>query len=267
MSEKTILQSDNTGAQESTAEFNFREHLSEGNKEKFPEFKDMDSVFKGYDNLVSKMGQNPIVKPKDDASDEVKAEYFSSLRKELGAPDSKDAYKIEPIEGAPDGFINEELLDNVNDVFLKHGVPADAAKEIVNTYFTKQLEAHNGLQNEAAQAQEASIQALKDDWKGEYEGNINKAKAFAEKNYSTETIEKYGNDPLFIKDTLSLFNKTSGDRLEDLSGQVRQTSGDLRMEAISLQKSDDFKNTTSPSHNTVKTRVSDLYRQIAEMGA
>lgn len=252
------------GKEAAAGEINWRDGLSEDYKEKFPELKDVTSIFKSYDNLVTKMGQNPIVKPKDDATDEAKAEYLNSLRKELGAPENVDAYEFKLAEDLPEGFADEKLLGDMKEVFLEAGIAPESAQKIIDTYFEKQLTAFNEGQAQVTQANETAVQELKDAWKGEYDGNLNKAMAFAERNYSKEVIDKFGNDPDFIKNTLELHNKTSGDRIDNISGQVKQTPSDLRAEAVTLMKSDDYQNPMSPSHNTIKEKVRGLYKLADE---
>ena len=64
----------NAGAP-AAGEFNFREHVAPEYKEKFPEFKNIDAVMKGYEGLVSKLGANPIVSPKEGAPEAEVKDY------------------------------------------------------------------------------------------------------------------------------------------------------------------------------------------------
>jgi hypothetical protein len=268
----TIL-SDTSGAdaasstpETNTPAGNWRDGLSDDYKDKFTEFKDINSVFKGYDSLVSKMGKNPIVKPKEGASEQELKEYNTMLRKELGAPEDVSAYDFKLSEDLPEGFIDDKQLGAMKEVFLEEGIPADAAQRIIDKYLDGQVEAYNEFNNSAENAKEEAITTLKDQWKDEYDGNVNKAIAFADKYAPPEVVEKFGNDPDFIKYTLSLHQLTSENRIDNEGMQVKSTPAEMRAEAVSLMRSDDYKNPMSPNHNTIRERVSGIYKRIAEAG-
>lgn len=245
----------------------WRTGLSDDYREKYTEFKDVNSLMKGYEGLVSKLGQNPIVRPKDDAPDDVKAEYFNSLKKELGAPDNVDGYKFDLPEDLPENFIDDKQLGDMKELFLQEGVPAATAEKIISKYAEGQLDAFNTLESSQDDAMASAETALKEAWGDEYDGNLNKASAFADKYLSKETVDSMGNNPHLIKDILNLYNQTAENRIDSQNMEVKHSSTDLREEAVQLMRSADYTNPMSPNHKTVRERVSDLYKRAGDMEA
>jgi hypothetical protein len=266
MTEENVLATGTAPESAAPEATDWRASLSEDYRDKYTEFKDPNSLMKGYEGLVSKLGQNPIVKPKDDAPQDVKDAYYKSLKKELGAPDDVKAYEFQLPKDAPEGFVDTKQLEEMKQVFLDEGISPQAAQKILDKYLGMQLQGYEQLQSDQASKSEESINQLKKDWKGEYDGNLVKAQKFAENYYSEETVSKFGNDPDFIKDTLSLYNKMAEGRIESEGsmGQV-QTPADLRAEAVQLMKSSDAQNAMSPNYNTVHARVRELYKRAGDM--
>lgn len=112
------------------------------------EYKD----FKGFENTPDIMSllkssadtkidygkklEGVIQKPGENATDQEKEEYRNSLRKELGAPETTEAYEF-PI---PEGLTqNDDFTKLVKEMFLAEGVPVDSALRMSNKWNEFQL--------------------------------------------------------------------------------------------------------------------------------
>jgi hypothetical protein len=76
---------------------------------------------------IGEMGkelEKAIQRPGEDATDQEKADYRKSLQKELGAPETVDAYDLPVPEGQK---ANEEFVNFTKEMFLAEGVPVDSA--------------------------------------------------------------------------------------------------------------------------------------------
>jgi hypothetical protein len=86
-----------------------------------------------------------IKKPTENATDQEKADYKKSLKKELGAPETREAYDFEPVEGVER---NEGFISRIKDAFVSEGVPVDSASRIVKSLEEFQLETQRTLEAE-----------------------------------------------------------------------------------------------------------------------
>ena len=93
---------------------------------------DTTMLAKRFIDTQSKLGQRlegVIQKPGKDATDEQKAEYETMLKKELGAPETIDAYESDPVEGVtrPD-----ELTAFIKQTFLDEGIGVGQYSRLMN---------------------------------------------------------------------------------------------------------------------------------------
>ncbi len=260
MSEETTLTT--TESTDST-EFNFRDHVSDDYKGKYEEFKDIDSLFKSYDNLVGKMGANPITKPSEDATDEQKAEYRAALYKELGAPESADAYELALNEDTP---FDEAQLAKAKEVFANANITPDQAQML--------MEFEEARYNEAIAARDEKImadsEALKKEWGADFDKNRTIAQSILKQTIGedyAEQIGELGNDVNFIKIVHSIASKAMSEESLQASGDQIKTDNpeSLRTKARELMQSDAWTNAFDPDHDKVKAEVSSLYTRAATM--
>jgi len=104
---------------------------------------DSTMLAKRFIDTQSKLGQRlegVIQKPGKDATDEEKAQYETTLKKELGAPESIDAYESDPVEGVsrPD-----EMTTFIKQTFLEEGIAVGSYSRIMNKLDTYRLQAQN----------------------------------------------------------------------------------------------------------------------------
>lgn len=127
-------------------------------------FKTCATTKKAYDTKM----EGVIKQPAEDASDEEKAEFKSSLHKILGKPDKADDYEFAKPEDMPEGLTYDENAEkSFREMFHKHGLSKDTAKEIVdahNQVTRARFENAVKLQNDAF---EKDSTELKGDWKGD----------------------------------------------------------------------------------------------------
>ena len=262
---------DTTSTNTLTGEFNFRDHLSDGYKDKFTEFKSVDDVMKGYDGLVQKLGTNPIVRPGENASDEDRAAYRETLYKELGRPDSVDGYEISLGENVPDGFLDENLLGEIKSIAHREGVSAQGLEALVNKYTETQVAKFNEMQGQQQATVEQGTEVLKQKWGENYEQKLGEVRQFYQ-NYmgdvGPEAIEKYGNDPHFIDMVSKLADKTKSDSAKMVSASDRANGiRDDHAEMQTLQMSEAYSNMMHADHQKTRDRVSELAARITQMGS
>lgn len=259
----------------SPGSFDFRQHLSEEYKGKYTEFKDIDSVFKGYDGLVKKLGSNPIVVPGEAATQAEKDAFNTRINQVRGVPESADKYEVTVPKELPEGFIKPETMKGMMDVFHKAGVGKDQAHAIMNAYFSEETQAYNDTLARVTQEKTTAETALKEKWGDKYQENLDATNAFFAK-YTTpeeaKAIEsRYGNDPVLTEMLYNLSLKSAEDRFRkpdegggggaDTTGSVEQLKGKL----AAAQRSEAYTNTLHADHKRVDAEVKEISKKIAEL--
>jgi hypothetical protein len=244
-----------TDTNTNTTDFNFREHLAPEYKEKYTEFKDVNSVFKSYDSLVTKMGSSISI-PKEDAP----KEEWEKFHQKLGRPESADKYEFQVPE-YPNGIKpDENVLKGVKDILYQAGVPAKQAKQIAESYFNME----KGLVEKAIADNDKALKeaeaSMKKEWGADYDSRLQSVNGFAERfadDNDKEAIKKYGNDPAFIKMMYNLSKKVGEDTNTNKGGDGASQS----KEALAKRKSEILKmdspywKPNDPAHEAVKAEL------------
>lgn len=258
-----------TALESTGSEFNFRDHLSDNYKEKYTEFKDIDGLMKGYDNLAQKLGTNPIVKPNENATDEEKFAYKETLFKELGRPETADGYEISFGDDMPEGFINDEHMQKIQGIAHREGVSQQALDAIVKEHTSFQLSQLNELQNQNQQSIEQGTQELKQKWGNEYDQKLGEVNQFYQ-NYMqdapAEAVQKYGNDPYFLDMVHKLSEKTKSDQSKFV-GQANTANSirDDQAEMQTVMMKDSYNNVMHAEHAKDRARVKELAARITQL--
>lgn len=249
-------------------EFNFREYVSPEYKEKFPEFKNMDAVMKGYEGLVSKLGASPIVAPKEGAPEAEVKDYYDRLAKAVGRPDKPDAYSVTMPEGLPEGFVNDKLLNSLRQEAFNAGIGAKQFDALASAYLKGQHNDYNDYVKSAAEERGRSEEALKQSWGKDYDRNLQVAQSFLARHIpdaDQETLTKYGNDAKFIKLLHQVASKVGEDRITPPASPGNTGSGDLNAELTRLMTSEAYDNIRHADHTAIKSKVREITQQMVKM--
>lgn len=160
--------------------------------------------------------------PAADASDE----EWNKVYEKLGRPTTPEGYGLS--KELPEGLdFDEQMYTEFTGNIHKLGLSKKQATEIYNWYNNKcaALQKDISAQIEAnyRQSIDTAVVALKKEWGTDYQENLNKAVAMANKFLSPETkkylnVSKLGNNPLLIKDFYTMSLKVG-------EGQMRGGNG------------------------------------------
>ena len=192
----------------------------------YDNMKTVGDVFKAHAHTKSafdKKQENVIQRPGEDAEDEEKAEFRKILAKELGAPDSVDAYDITKPEGIPDELkYSEDVEKGIKELALKHNISPAALKEFSEYLYKSQSEELASAiagKDDAADAQfEKDSLDLQNDFMGEDLPKSLRGAFLAMKEYcDKERVEQLNKSGLFDKpEDLKLWRENGLD-----TGQLR----------------------------------------------
>lgn len=167
-------------------------------------WKTADDAVKSYREMEI-MSSGKVKMPTDKST----PEEVTAFNKQLGCPDSPDGYAIPTVDGA-EAFKNEGVEKALADIAHKSGVPKEAFEGIVAGYYEQMVEQlRTGMEDGEA--------ALKQEFGDKYDENIKIAQRLcADCSEEFQELMKttgLGNNPVMIKEFLSLGRKTLSDSL------------------------------------------------------
>lgn len=251
--------------EQTSQESSWRDGLTDTYRDKYTEFKSADDLMKGYEGLVTKLGTNPIVRPKDGASDEEVQQYRESLASELGRPDDVSGYEFTLPEGAPDDFVDDDLMGKMKDIAFKNGVSGEAFNEMASNFLSEQFNTFNELSSQQ-DSMESATETLKSEWGNDFDKNLEQASNFAKLSLSEKSIDSLGNNPDFIQAMYELSNKTKDGKIDTSNPAVVKSSPDeLRAQARELMKHEAYRDNTHPEHKQVNDKIRKFFQDAAQM--
>jgi hypothetical protein len=132
--------------------------------ERVPDVVTLGKRFLETKSALDRKLENVIQKPGKDATEEQVKEYKQSLKKELGAPETVDAYEFTPPEGVEH---DENLVAAFKEAFLSEGVAPDAAARLVSKWDELQAAQVKSLNQAQQDAYEAEATEFKDSHPGD----------------------------------------------------------------------------------------------------
>ena len=174
-------------------------------------YKTVGEVFKGYGEAQKLIGAKGVIVPGENATEEEQGKFYNSL----GRPEKAEGYKLSPLENLhPEVKITPETEAGFKNLVHKHGLTAKQADGLYKDYFgmmssslTKRDEKTNADKHEAEKA-------LRTEWGGEYDNNVNKTKRLIDKfggNDAREAFGDLGNNPVVLRTLANISKKFSED--------------------------------------------------------
>ncbi len=187
-------------------------------------WKDPNDVIRDYSEL-QKSASDRIKMPTDESS----PEEISAFYTKIGVPENPDGYEVKIPE-------NIQMDDSTIGKLKQWAKEANAPKACFETVLKNYLD---DLSNQVIQSRVDGEKVLKDEWKDDYEPNLELAKRFIANECSDEFKQLLedtgmGNHPVFAKEYLRLAKKTMSDTL--IKGD--QKSGEKKDEYVPKYKDD-----------------------------
>lgn len=142
--------------------------------------------FLNADRKVNQKLEGVIQKPAENATDQEKAEYRVSLLKELGAPDTEDAYDFPRVEGMD---YDENAEKVFRSLFKEMDMPVDLANALVAKFNEVQVGRQEAFQKVQDDAFEKGTKELDADWKGDDATKKNRTVFKAIMEFGTEDLK------------------------------------------------------------------------------
>jgi len=238
------------------------EYRVDPNIEKFTE---IDALAKSYINATKMIGQDKLVIPNNNSTDDQWSEVYSKL----GRPESADKYSLDVNsevvnldEGAIKSFtenahqlgLNNKQAQGILE-FYKNSMEGSAQQSVIDT--------------ETAQSQ--AEQQLRQEWGRDFDGKVKQAGALAKANINPEVLDmqlqdgtRIGDHPEIIKGFAKIAGMMSEDKILGTESENVDTVKDIESEisALSNDKNGPYWNRNHPDHDKVVQQVYTLREML-----
>ena len=257
---KPITQETKQEATTSTTQSTWKDSISEEfrkdpNIEKFTE---IDALAKSYINATRMIGQDKVVIPTNNSTED----QWNEVYDKLGRPESAEKYKLEAkSEVVP---IEETAVKQFAENAHKLGLNNKQAQGILEFYKNSMESSaqQSKIDNETAQAN--AEQELRKEWGSNYEANIKKAGSIAKANMNPEVLDmelkdgtRLGDHPAIIKGFANIANLMSEDKLVSTESENVSQGTDYEAEISKIVNDRDgpYWNKSHPDHDKVVQQV------------
>ena len=232
------------------------------NIEKFTE---IDALAKSYINATKMIGQDKLVIPTNNSTEDQWNEVYSKL----GRPESADKYTLDSkSETVP---MDEGAIKSFAEQSHKLGLNNKQAQGILEFYKNNMEGTAQQSKIDTETAQVQSEQQLRQEWGRDFEGKVKQAGALAKANIDPDVLDmqlqngtRLGDHPEIIKGFAKIASMMSEDKILSTESENVNTTKDLESEiaAIMNDKTGPYYNNSHPEHDKMVQQVYTL-REMA----
>jgi hypothetical protein len=246
---------------------NWKTSISEEfrNDPSIEKFTEIDALAKSYINATKMIGQDKVVIPTNNSTEDQWNEVYSKL----GRPESADKYSLDAKSEIVD--MDEGAIKSFAEQSHKLGLNNKQAQGILE-YYKNNMEGtaqQSRIDTETAQTQ--SEQQLRQEWGRDFEGKVKQAGALAKANINPEVLDmqlqdgtRIGDHPEIIKGFAKIAGMMSEDKILSSENENTDTSKDIESEisAISNDKNGPYWNKNHPDHDKTVQKVYTLREML-----
>ena len=238
------------------------EYRNDPNIEKFTE---ADSLAKSYINAVKMIGQDKIIIPTKNSSQEAWDEAYAKL----GRPESADKYALD-VKSDVVPF-DETAIKSFAEQSHKLGLNNKQAQGILEFYKNNMEGSAQQAKIDTETAQSQAEQELRQEWGRDFEGKVKQAGALAKANINPEILDmtlsngiRLGDHPEIIKGFAKIAGMMSEDKIVATESENVNTIADIESEisAITNDTNGPYWNKQHPDHDKMVQQVYTLREML-----
>ena len=238
------------------------EYRADPSIEKFTE---IDALAKSYINATKMIGQDKIVIPTKNSSQEAWDEAYAKL----GRPESADKYALDAKSDVVP--FDETAIKSFAEQSHKLGLNNKQAQGILEFYKNNMEGSAQQAKIDTETAQSQAEQQLRQEWGRDFEGKVKQAGALAKANINPEVLDmtlsngtRVGDHPEIIKGFAKIANMMSEDKILGTESENTNTTKDIESEiaALSNDKNGPYWNRMHPDHDKVVQQVYTLREML-----
>ena len=238
------------------------EFRNDPNIEKFTE---IDALAKSYINATRMIGQDKVVVPNKNSTDDQWNEVYSKL----GRPESADKYKLEMKSESV--AMDKSAMKNFAEQSHKLGLNNKQAQGILEFYKNNMEGSQQQARIDTETAQSQSEQELRKEWGRDFDSKVGKAGALAKANMNPEVLDlqlqdgtRVGDHPEIIKGFAKIAAMLSEDKILGTESEAAGNVTDIQSEITTLTNdtTGPYWNHKHPNHDKAVQQVYTLREML-----
>ena len=238
------------------------EYRADPSIEKFTE---IDALAKSYINATKMIGQDKIVIPTKNSSQEAWDEAYAKL----GRPESADKYSLDAKSDVVP--FDETAIKSFAEQSHKLGLNNKQAQGILEFYKNNMEGSAQQAKIDTETAQSQSEQELRQEWGRDFEGKVKQAGALAKANINPEVLDmtlsngtRLGDHPEIIKGFAKIAGMMSEDKIVSTESENVNTVADIETEISAITNDTDgpYWNKQHPDHDKAVQQVYTLREML-----
>ena len=245
----------------------WKESISETyrNDPSIEKFTEIDALAKSYINATRMIGQDKIVVPNKNSTEEVWEEAYTKL----GRPETPDQYNLKIESDVVK--MDDSAIKSFAEQSHKLGLNNKQAEGILDFYKNNMegIAQQSKIDTETAQAQ--SEQVLRQEWGRDFDAKVKQAGALAKANINPEVLDmtlsngtRLGDHPEIIKGFAKIAGMMSEDKIVATESENVNTVADIESEISAITNDTDgpYWNKQHPDHDKMVQQVYTLREML-----
>ena len=228
-------------------------------------FTEIDALAKSYINATKMIGQDKLVIPTNNSTEDQWNEVYSKL----GRPESADKYSLDATSEIVQ--MDDNAIKSFAEQSHKLGLNNKQAQGILE-YYKNNMEGtaqQSRIDTETAQTQ--AEQQLRQEWGRDFEGKVKQAGALAKANINSDVLDmklqdgtRVGDHPEIIKGFAKIAGMMSEDKIVSTESENVDTMKDIQSEITTLttDTNSPYWNKNHPDHDKVVQQVYTLREML-----
>ena len=265
---KPITQETKQEATTSTTQSTWKDSISEEfrkdpNIEKFTE---IDALAKSYINATRMIGQDKVVIPTNNSTEDQWDEVYNKL----GRPESADKYTLDAKSEVIS--LDDNAVKQFAETSHKLGLNNKQAQGLLEFYKTNMEGTAQQAKVDAETAQAQAEQQLRSEWGREFEAKVKQASSLAKANMNPEILDmtlsngaRLGDHPEIIKGFAKIAGMMSEDKIVSTESESVQSNQSIQdeIDTIINDKASPYWNKSHPNHDKQVQQVYTLREMLS----
>ena len=256
-----------TEATTTTSTSTWKDSISEAyrNDPNIEKFTEIDALAKSYINATKMIGQDKLVIPTNNSTEE----HWNEVYAKLGRPESADKYALDAKSEVVN--LDENAIKSFAEQSHKLGLNNKQAQGILE-FYKNNMEGtaqQSKIDTETAQAQ--AEQQLRQEWGRDFEGKVKQAGALAKANINPEVLDmtlsngtRLGDHPEIIKGFAKIAGMMQEDKIVATESENAQSVSNIEEEISSIvnDRNGPYWNKGHPDHDKMVQQVYTLREML-----
>jgi hypothetical protein len=252
---------------QTTTQSTWKDSISEAyrNDPNIEKFTEIDALAKSYINATKMIGQDKVVIPTNNSTEE----HWDEVYTKLGRPESADKYTLDAKSEVVN--LDETSIKSFAEQSHKLGLNNKQAQGILEFYKNNMEGTAQQSKIDTETAQVQAEQQLRQEWGRDFEGKVKQAGALAKANINPEVLDmtlsngtRLGDHPEIIKGFAKIAGMMQEDKIVATESENAQSVSNIEEEISSIvnDRSSPYWNKGHPDHDKMVQQVYTLREML-----